>query len=390
MTFELQTAETLLPALTASGVTLNQDQNVLIRGCRYSGKSHASLAVYSMIRREYASNSRRYVEYFGIDDWLRHLPDSSPATSHVIDVNLVSAIHSLRKRSGETTWVLDDADIALASVTEQTLNQLQEVIDQGQLNTVMIRNRLVDEDEGWLADRENDLLQSRPVQRYELNSLDETESIQISQRYGVSDEAEQKWLAEWSGGIAGLIHELQPFAKQNARSRRNSAGLKRQINVFASQFNLATQGQDELLAAIQALDLGILPPRVCLTPVGRRVVGYLTSIGMVSVDYERRARHHQGNFWGHIAGSLGTDDRLTAAFLDAALPFIPDRLAELIDQVGMIEMVSEEFGIPPSRAALAAALAKISHCESFFGHLCAPLYRVVADLFGRLGVRSML
>lgn len=287
------------------------------------------------------------------------------------------------QRAAQTPWwIVDNAEALLSSASVAGLARLSAHVESGALSVVLVRNAFVRESGGWFAAREAPLARSLPLE--ELTPLDAPSALALARSWLPATHAGElgaAWLADWSGGIPGLMRDLRtrvpvdpaPDAPPRSQSR---PGAHLEIPALSDDYHARL---------LRALDEQALPPPALLDERTELAVGYLRAIGMIAPDYSTRRGPFIGKFWARIAREAmrGATARADARSHDVAL-----RLEMALSSTGSVPPLCALLGVPPEDANLAMALHQVIEWHAAGDG--RALTDCLAEVVGRADLRRAL
>lgn len=319
------------------------ERGFIVPGCRRSGKT--SLA-HDLARRLPGSR---------VSDGRDLAARASRSGPRGASREAAAMVESLRDRP-PTVWIVDAAEHLLALADASFVARCVETLLPG-AQIVWIRNWLVDEDGGDLAAAEAPLrarLAMASIPALSGYPLDELARSMV----GASPDREPAaaWLAEWSGGLPGLMGWLHPHCPP-------SPALPTFVSDTVDAFDLASPARRAILvAALQ----GVLPPPSGLGPAVKLHAGALVAVGLLRPGFGTcaAAEAFNGRFWRECAlHAVHADGPAPVAHTDHAL-CLEDRLqragllAQVGDYLGRGVDVADAFDRVMSWASVAPGLAR--------------------------------
>lgn len=353
-----------------------------IIGCRRSGKSFLA----ETLRRKLSGN----VQVFDASSLARSnmtsfgsLPSGDTNSSELFDREIEA-----RLRSGTDlnplNLIVDNAEFLLVHLSDAIVSRIHAALTLKALRLVLIRNRFIREEHGWMANRELPLADVLP--KFELNPLDRDESIALASYFFRSDNRNRQqraiWLAEWSGGLPGLMFDLKPLAPLNPPADDVSDRLLKQIERVGRDI-----GSDIPIrrTVIEAATFQYLPPYPLLHSLAQEEVGYLMWIGMLKPLFSTERIPFQGKFWSAIAEK--STNAITPRFNDYTRVSL--RLEEFLVQAQLASQLAEELGCS-SVDDLSTVFEKSLVASNNTQLPAIGIGRFLADSLGRSGLRRVL
>jgi hypothetical protein len=326
MTSHLSKVEHLLSASTG----------VIVRGCRWSGKTHLA----SQLALCLPDCCR-----LGPSGWVRGSVDLE-------DRDLIARESKRFMRalmaSPPRHLVVDDAEILLSFADPDFVERWVVPAIGAGVKLVWIRNRLVDEESGALAQAEVALRASLPI--FELGHLP------------VSD-------ARSFGGLSALMQRLRPYCPP-------SPNLDAFVRTTVRSFDLTHPVRTAILRAALG---GYLPPLSLLRDDVRDHAGFLFAVGFLSPDVGGTMAVDKAVFWRRCA-ELAT---LREQPRPEEHTEVACRLEERLQRSGLATQVVEYLGVG---ADLADSWDRALMFASAEPGVARPGDEVLAELVGRAGL----
>ncbi len=342
---------------------------VIVKGARRIGKSYlAERLSFSFEDSELLDASRA----------LRTQLSEPCEPTNLLDIELQAQIRQVKER-GRTVLIVDNAEYLLLHTSVSAFQELSDLVLNGELRIVLIRNLLVREHDGLLRAREEMLGTRLPL--LELGVLSSEARFALSEAVlGDHDlpEVSIQWLADWSGGIPGLIYDLKPGSVAGRTNVEDVPEFALDLAIrFAARFQLEDSTRTQVIAAASQ---GLLPPSLFLPDQIKQEVGFLRAIGMLAPDYVFGESPYCGRFWEMVAGLVDTSGSARQ---------VPDitstaRLASVIADAGYGPSLAEDFACTESH--LPAALS-VLHRSRVRSHSLAEA--LILSL-GRSGIKRAL
>ncbi len=348
MTSHLSKVEHLLSASTG----------VIVRGCRWSGKTHLA----SQLALCLPDCCR-----LGPSGWVRGSVDLE-------DRDLIARESKRFMRalmaSPPRHLVVDDAEILLSFADPDFVERWVVPAIGAGVKLVWIRNRLVDEESGALAQAEVALRASLPI--FELGHLPVSDARSFAERLS-RDHADParatQWLVRWSGGLSALMQRLRPYCPP-------SPNLDAFVRTTVRSFDLTHPVRTAILRAALG---GYLPPLSLLRDDVRDHAGFLFAVGFLSPDVGGTMAVDKAVFWRRCA-ELAT---LREQPRPEEHTEVACRLEERLQRSGLATQVVEYLGVG---ADLADSWDRALMFASAEPGVARPGDEVLAELVGRAGL----
>jgi len=360
---------------------LHEAPILVITGFKRSGKSILAEALYERLPdfgyMTVLQNAKSWIH-------VQHpLAAGKARTSTKIDPEIVSIINRFMGKDGKKCWIVDDAEVLLAHATEEMLMNLGQKIREQQFYLILIRNRFILEDSGWLRERE--LLISATFNKIEMKPFRHEEATVTASGFftGLEKQANSEWLVNMSGGIPGLMEDLHLYAKSQWRK-----------GVIGYKFNkLIIRKREELLLSkpirqnlIEALNKRVLPPYFFLSAQAKAELGIFLHTGLISMDYFERHPPFNGIFWALVSRQRSGIRMNTLSYEDMGL-----NLEILIREAGLIESVCGVCNVDASdEGQLGRSLANILICQNRYPQIVNTIDFFLLEFFGKIGLIKLL
>lgn len=282
------------------------------------------------------------------------------------------------------TLIIDNAELLIVHATRIAVNTILNAIEAQKLQLVLIRNRYILEEQGWIAYREAPF--SRVLPRYDLAPLGLTECKNLAKYFLRANtrnfDQRVSWLCEWSGGIPGLMFDLKPLTPLAPTLDAMPKGLKNEIDRVAQYLNKEVP---LLRLLVSAAFFHYLPSYPLLHESAKEQVVFLMSIGMLHPTYIENQNPFQGRFWTTVAKSIPRFSH--PVFHDYSELSIG--LENLLIEAHLAQQVIEELGCENEREL--STSFEISFSASQIANFPAiTIDEFLANILGRTGLRRLL
>ncbi|MCP4353219.1 MAG: hypothetical protein GY795_47820 [Desulfobacterales bacterium] len=362
--------------------TINQlcdNMAIVIEGFHRCGKSTFAEALDIHLKDKNINALLQSAEKWIQGRRCQHISQSEQ--SFDIDTEIDKAIELMLSKKG--CWILDDGEIMLAHTSEKTLLRLGNALQKNQLRLILIRNRFVLDDYGWFHDRE--LLLNVPLPHLKMQPFDPTTAIEIATGmfHGQNRERRGEWLANWSGGIPGMMYDLHSFTPEWPYPDEITPHISEYAIKICNDLELHRPVRSSLIASLR---LKILPPQRMLSHEAKVELGYLSLLGMVTSDRSENSVIFQGNLWNLVADTIASDTtQITEKISDQAL-----NLEILLDNAEFCPYLCEDLDLPIEQGLLAEAFVQSIFCSVYMPRLVIPITDFLAESIGRIGLRLVL
>jgi hypothetical protein len=361
---------------------LSKSPIVSIIGFQGSGKSRLSRELsQSLPAYGYSTHLQDATMWLPNRVLLRGSTDTGAEHAGSINPEILAVLDKFKKSPAKWCWIIDNAEVLIAHATEALLHGLGNRLRRQDFALILVRNRFVLENEGWLYRRLSIIAPSSP--NLVMHPMRFQDSVELASKmfYGYSQLQQAEWLAAMSGGIPGLIHELYRYTPQWP-----SSDLTPELVQFIAQkrkeLRLNQIGARDLIT--KALWRQLLPPFAFLSKTARMDLGFLILKGMISPNFFW-GNPIQGEFWKLVAEQSGYSCCPGDRFEDIGLNLeIMVRLAGLEDAFNYSGISVHEQG------AIAQAFAANLYCEQKFPDLVHSLKSIFTESLGKSGLSKIL
>jgi energy-coupling factor transporter ATP-binding protein EcfA2 len=299
-----------------------------------------------------------------------------------VDPEVVGAVKRLEDLAGTGCWIIDDAEVMLACTTEDLLRSVGKRLSEQEFFLVLIRNRFVLEEGGWLRSRQS--LISPELESLTMQPLTEEYAIEVATSLfdGYSRFQQGRWLASMSGGIPGLMAELYPYTP-TWPTKKPTPELTHLINAKKQMLNLAKPFRRML---ITALETKVLPPPPLLSLPAKNELGTLILMGIISPEYGTKDHPFQGDFWKLVCEQHSRVQAIPTRLIDIGL-----NLEIMIREAELADLFCQELEIAlDAEGMLAQAFAACLYCQEMFPRLVQQLDVFISENLGKLGLLRLL
>lgn len=353
---------------------------VCVKGCRYCGKSTRADRVARNFERLHARV--RLLDASSIVGSVGEEDVGKKRTSREID-----AIVNLSRNDERSLYlVVDNTEILLAYAPEEPLRRLARAVEAGTISLVLVRNRFVNEQDGWFVKKE--ALLGPFTERIELEAFAGDEGLAVAASFFPNEPEVQReyragWLLEWSGGLPGLMRLLKPSSPDWPQKETPPRDLERLVADLVRIHGLERPGCRRVLEAAVA---GVLPAPPVIKESLRDEVGLLVALGILKPNYAWSTSPFQGRLWMSVAERCtGEVTSVSVRQSDRAL-----ELEMLLDGSGAAETIAEGLGCPAGHGNLALALELARWTTSETSSVAVPVEDILAEHLGAAGLRRVV